>query len=52
MTFADLSPDEPNSATSPGTKRARAQTFNVDDDLIITKYSCEQENDNNQISNE
>ena len=24
MTFADLSPDDPGSATSPGTKRARA----------------------------
>ena len=52
MTFADLSPDEPGSATSPGTKRARAQTFNVDDELVITKYPCEAENGSNPISNE
>lgn len=44
MTFGDLSPD---GAETVSPKRARAHTFNIDDGLIITKYPCETENENN-----
>ena len=50
MTFGDLSPD--GSDVSPGTKRARAQTFNQDDGLTITRVTCEIESNVNLISNE
>lgn len=50
MTFGDLSPDDAE-IVSPGTKRARAHTFNIDDGLVITKYPCETEsNQNNPAS--